>query len=151
VKERLKLLDKIEDERRIEAEVTHFNTEWEQLLPVLKRQYPNAGDAELAEAKKIMDEIAHSPEGGIVVNEKQKILKPYGLDYLLFKNSEKFNTLLKLAKGKKSGEGASKEIVEVDDDQEIDLDPENMTPEKFKRSEQQKLKNHETEKPRLMG
>lgn len=128
IQDKLKLLDKLEAESKVKEEISHFNNEWTNLLPDIQKQFPNASQNELKEAKKIMDELAHSKD----FHDKD-------LDYVLFKNQDKFSAILKVAKGKKAGETASKEIESSDDEEDIDLDPENMTPEKMKRYQNRKL------------
>jgi len=121
IKEKLKLLDTIQAEKKAKEETLQFESEWNKLLPEIRREYPNASESLIAEAKQKMDEIAHTKE-----------FHKYDLDYVLFKNKPVFNTLLKLAKSK-SFETSSKQInKEENDEEDIDLDPENMTPEKMK-------------------
>lgn len=153
LQQKLGLLDKLEAKEKAQEAATQFNSEWDTLIPELKKQFPNAGDKELAEAKKIMDEIAHSERGGVVVDKKNSVIKGYPLDYILFQNRKTFETLLKVAKTTKSGEGASREIVDVDGDGDIDLDPENMTPAKFKANEAKKLRDSakEDRAPEMLG
>lgn len=129
VEERLKLLDELQAERKVQAEVEHFNKEYVAYLPELQKQYPNAKAAELAEAKVVLDELAHSKE-----------FRDKDLDYVVYKNRSKFDALLKVAKHSKSGETSSKQMVDdTDEEFEIDLDPENMTPEKAKAYEKGRL------------
>jgi hypothetical protein len=140
VKEKMKALDQLQEKMRIEEEATHFDKEWNSILPTLQKQYPNASASELAEAKKVMDELSHS-----------KDFHKYELDYVLFKNGSKFDALLKVVKGKKSAEGESKQIKESSDDEEdIDLDPENMTPEKMKAYNKRKYAG-QSDKIEIMG
>ncbi|MDI6820937.1 MAG: hypothetical protein QMD65_02035 [Patescibacteria group bacterium] len=158
VSEKLKLLDNLvkeqeskkSQERQVE-EVNHFNKEWDELLSALKKQFPFAGAGEYAEARKLMDKLAHSKEGGVVVDEKNKILKPYSLDYILFRNKDKFTAILKVASNKKSGEIGGREMGDVEDEEDIDLDPEKMTPDKWKKHEKRRQKEFQTEEPEFIG
>jgi len=152
IKEKLKLLDRYESETKSKDEGQLFSTEWDGLTPALKKEFPNAGEAELRQARELMDEIAHSKQGGVIIDAEKRILKPYPLDYLLHKNRDKFVAILKVAKAAKSGEKGGREMVDVEDeDEEIDLNPETMTPEKMKRREKQKLKAHTTDKVEIVG
>lgn len=148
VQDKLKKLDELvakdatqQVKEREAREAAHYEKEWTDLIPSLKQQFPFAGATEYSEAKKLMDTLSHDPvQGGVVIDEKNKILKPYTLDYILFKNKDKFSAILKVASNKKSGEKGGREMVDVDDEEEVDLDPSAMTPEKFKRYEAKKAK-----------
>lgn len=150
VKDKLKLLDEllkykedIQEQKRLTEEAIHFNKEWDLLLPFISKQFRNATDVEKAEAKKLMDKLSHDPnEGGVVIDEKNKILKPYPLDYIFHRNRDKFEAILKIAKGSRSGEDGGREIIDVDDEDDADLDPENMTPEKWKKHERKLQREH---------
>lgn len=131
VKEKLKLLDQIQADKTKADESAHFEREWLGLLPDLQKQYPNAKAGELTEAKKILDELSHT-----------KVHHKHDLDYIVFKNRSKFDTLLKVAKHSKSGETTSKQIEDdTGEEKDIDLDPENITPEKMAAYEKQKYKD----------
>ena len=128
VQDKLKQLDSILADKKARDEADHFEKEWLGVLPDLQKQYPNAKAGELAEAKKILDEISHSKEH-----------HAHDLDYILFKEKNKFETILKVAKNSKSGETSSKQIAD-DSDITLDLNPEEMTPEKAKAYELRRLK-----------
>lgn len=124
---------KDDEERADQAEVDHFNGEWDSLVPSLRKQFPNATDSMLEEAKKVMDETAHS-----------KKYHSYDLDYVLFKEGQKFETLLKVAPGKKSGEtaksvGTAAEDVGSEDDNDSEVDLEDMTPDIMRNREQRQI------------
>lgn len=145
IQKRLKLLDKFEAENETKAEAIAFESEFNGILPELKKQYPNAKESELVEAKKILNQLAHSEKGGVVVKKATETtpgkIKPYPLDYLIYKNRSVFDTVLKVAKHSKSGElGGSKQLADdADGDDDIDLNPEDMTPEKMKAHDRKKL------------
>lgn len=120
IKKKLTLLDEYEKESKERKETAFFEKEFSAYVPDLEKQYPNAKSSELVEAKKLLNELSHSKE-----------FHNYSLDYVVFKNKSKFDALLKVAKHSKSGESASKQIVD-DEEKEINLDPEDMTPEKMK-------------------
>lgn len=139
IQDKLKELEDLKKESTERKEIEHFEKEWSSLVVDLQKQYPNAKAGELAEARKLMDELSHSKEWA-----------KYDLDYVLYKNKSQFDTLLKVAKVSKSGETSSKQIVEHDDEEDIDLDPENMTPEKMKAYEKRKY-SQPREKPQIVG
>ena len=131
VQNKLDELDRILTERSAQAEQSHFDGEWTKLVPEIQKQFPNASANELAEAKKVMDELSHTKE----FHDKD-------LDYVLFKNQSKFSTILKLAKGKKAGESPAREVeVQEENEDDIDLDPENIDPEKMGRYQKHKIKS----------
>jgi hypothetical protein len=145
LQDKLKVIEEINEERKTEKvqkkDTEVFAEKWNNFTTVLKQSYPNAGSHELAEAEKLMYDISHSPEGGVIVDQKNKILRPYPFDYILYQNRDKFNTLLKVMPKGRSGETSNREMVEIDSDEDIDLDPENMTPEKMKKYQDQKVRN----------
>lgn len=125
------------DQREREQEII-FTNEWNQILPELQKQFPNATAAELNQARSLMYDLARSSEG-VILNKSGEVVANRELDYILYKNRTKFETVLKVAKPGKSGETSSKQIIE-EGDEAIDLDPENMDPEKMKRYEKMKYK-----------
>lgn len=138
--EKLKVLDGLQAKDQEAAEREQFSSEWKSLVPALKKRYPGATDAMLEEAKEKMDKIAHSDKGGKVIrrgNSEEFI--PYELDYIFYRNRKTFTDLLKAAPKSKGGESAHtihREGEEVEDDGKVkDIDPENFTPESFKREE----------------
>lgn len=149
VQEKLKLLDDIQKERAEQSQASSFGNEWDVLVPTLQKEFPNAGANELAAARKLMDEISHSAKGGVVLDEKKAIIKGYPLDFILHQNRKAFEAILKIAKGNKSGEGESHEIKgeEENEEEELNLDPENMTPDKFRKLQKQRVKDSEDEQP----
>jgi hypothetical protein len=60
-----------------------FNTEWNEVLPSIKTQYPNATDEQLQSAKDALDELSHS--------EKYHEMD---MDYILFKEKESLGKIL---------------------------------------------------------
>lgn len=142
LQEKLKLLDSIEAKQKEEAIALKDKEEWLAFVPDLQKQYPNATPALLADAQKLMDELAHSKD----FHDKE-------LDYVLYKNRSKFDTILKVAKGSKAGESVSKDMAadDVDDDIEIDMDPENMTPEKMARFQKRQLNRKNGNDATLVG
>lgn len=137
-----------EDEREAtSAAAQHFQEEWNGYVPVLKKSYPNAGDDELAQARELMDAIAHSEEGGVLVNENQ--IRGYPLSYLLFQNKDKFDTILKVAAKRRGTEGSSKEMFDVEGDENEDsedMDMETMNPSKWKRHEARQIRDNAKER-----
>ena len=60
-----------------------FTTEWNEVLPSIKTQYPNATDEQLQSAKDALDELSHS--------EKYHEMD---MDYILFKEKESLGKIL---------------------------------------------------------
>lgn len=140
IQDKLALLDKYEKDQQAQTELNHFTNEWNGLVDSLKKTYPNATEAQLAEARKEMDKLAHSKEYAYVEGEHEA----YPLDYVLFREKKVFDTLLKVSKGK-SGENSKHIVVAESDDEEvddIDLDPENMTPERMNAYDNMSLKQN---------
>lgn len=132
LKEKLKILDSLEEKSELQAEQVHFDNEWSDFIPTLKETYPNATEAMLQEAKDEMDKLAHSKDFHAVKE----------LEYILFKNKKKFETILKVAKGNRSAELGKRIGAEADepsiDDAMVDI--ENMTPDLMRRREQADLR-----------
>lgn len=134
VQEKLKVLDQIQKTENEKAEVAHFDKEWDSVLPSLQKQFPNATASMIAEAKAELFKIART-----------KLFHDKEIDYVVFKSQDKLSALLKVAKGKKGGEGDSKQIKEDSDkesssEEDIDLDPENINPEKMKKYQEKSLR-----------
>ena len=153
VQDKLKIVDSLQAEEAKRQEIAaqqnlsaEFDVEWNGFESQLRKQYPNASSSELKQAKELMVQIAHSDKGGVVVDEKKRIIKGYPLDYIFFKDVEgikkKFDTILKVAPKSRSteesgGKGINDDIPE--DGGEINLDPENMTPARFKQHQKQQV------------
>lgn len=163
------VLDESKIELSTRKEQTAFNnTEWPTILGQLKKEYPNASESLLLQARDEMFKIATSEEGGVVIKKaetdaqgkviKQGVVKPYPLDFLLHQNRPKFDTLLKVAKGPRTSEGGSKDIdngheddgsPESDDNVSMSLDDQN--PETFLKMQKAKLKNAGPDPVRIQG
>lgn len=153
LQDKLKLLDEIkakdDNSKLADVDAQAFNSEWNSILPNLMKQYPNADKKLLDEAKALADTIAHSEKGGVKVNDKT--IKGYPLDFIIFQNKKDFDTLLKVSKRGKNIESSNKEFIDVEDDSDIDLDPSNMTPEKYKRAMNKKVKENVPEDVNIIG
>lgn len=160
---------KIELATRREAQ-SFNNTEWPMLQAQLKKEYPNATESLLLQARDEMFRIATSEEGGVVIKKaktdakgnvlEQGRVKPYPLDYLLHQNRSRFDTILKVVKGPRTTEGGSREIdnghqndggsgESSDDTIEMSLDDQN--PETFLKMQKQKIKDFGKESVRIQG
>lgn len=138
LKERLKILDKVEEQHQTDAEAAYFDKEWGSVLPALKKEYPNAGEAEIAEAKKLLDKYAHTKE-----------YHKYDLDYIIFKKRKDFDTILKVAAKSKSGEtgkrvGAEENFDATGEDDDNLENIEDLTPEIVKRREDKEAAGRES-------
>ena len=133
------LLDKLEEDQKIQAETASFTNEWNDALPAIKKLFPNAGDAQLAEAKDALDKLAHS-----------KDFHTYALEDIVTspRNFKKFETILKVAPKQKSGEtgktvGAEQEYNANTDEETLD-DMENITPEIMKQREEREMNGRDS-------
>lgn len=120
IAEKLKTLDDLKAKDKQSQEVNHFNNEWKDLE--IGKKYPNAPKSAVQEAQKLMDELAHSKEH-----------HKHDLDYILYKNKNKFESILKVAAKGKSGETGKRigkeSVTESSDDESEELvDIENLTP-----------------------
>lgn len=99
-------------------EEAHFNSEWKSFAPTLSDAYPKMSAVQLEEAKTLMDELSHDDAtGGLRVTGKdgKPRLQPYPLDYIMFKNKSKFDSIL--SAGKRRGlESADVTSYEISDD-----------------------------------
>ena len=97
-----------EQERQQETEKI-FNQEWEtQGEPVLTKEYENASPQQLKEAKTLLAQLAMSADYGDTRGNKDGIAEhpAYPVDYILYKEADKFDTILRNPK-KKSFESSS--------------------------------------------
>lgn len=121
VEEKLALVDQLKEEREKRDAEAAFEAEWQAAAKELKKNYPNATDAMLAEARSELDKLAHS-----------KRHNEHDLDYIVFKNKQTFDTLLNVA-GKGSSTEPGKAVSNAADpaaaDDESLADFENLTPE----------------------
>lgn len=132
VQQKLKLLDELSAEREKSQESQQFDEEFQAYVPELKKQYPNASDAMLEEAKQELDKLAHSKQHA-----------EHDLDYIVFKNKERFDTILTAAPGSRSAEQGrrygSEPSFEQTDSEENLPDIEDLTPEIMEHREQQSM------------
>lgn len=133
LEERLKRFEEFEKSQKVKDDETRFQTEWKDELTSIKRDYPNATDEMLTEAKEEMDKLAHSKEHNT-----------HEMGYILYKNRDKFDKLLKVSPKGKSGE-IGKEIGSNEEDTDVDnVDIEDITPEIMKKREQEDTKRNRT-------
>lgn len=135
VQEKLSLLDKYQEEQKAKAEADHFSSEWNTLVPNLKKEYPNVTEGQLAEAKKEMDKLAFSKE-----------FHKYDLDYVLYKNKSAFEAILKTSKAQAGAETGK--TIHAPDETEVDglVDIEDMTPAVIKQREAKSLGENKSRK-----
>lgn len=126
LKEKLKLLEQVEASNKAKAEKEHFDNEWKAVEPTLKKQYPNASESELSQAKEELDKLAHSKE-----------FHKYDLDYIVFKNQDKFASILKVSGKKGIEQSKSPQEMEVSDEELVDI--EEMTPAVMKAREAKRV------------
>lgn len=75
---------KLDIQEAKQAEESYFRTEWDKFVPSLKKEYPNATDAQLAQAYQAMDIIAHAP----------RFAKIPDLEYIFQKTRSDFASIL---------------------------------------------------------
>lgn len=148
IKDKLKLIDEIKKDQekkettddKLKIEKQYFNDEWSKLLPDLKKQYKNLPDLVVSEAKKLMDELSHTKE-----------FHKYPLDYILFKNSKKFTTILKVAEKQRAAESSKEVDNQTEEESDEPIDIENMTPARMKALESKRIggqmKDYELQNP----
>ena len=90
IQEKLSLAEKNANELTDQG---HFNTEWEGCLSDLKKEFPDANKKQLDQARKLMDQLAHT-----------KKYHQADLDYVFFKNKSEFSDILSEIQGKKGVE-----------------------------------------------
>jgi hypothetical protein len=75
-----------------------FEKEWRKFEKnIFSKDYPDASDEEIEEAQKLMQELSHTPGvGGRPYKDEngREVLDPYPLDYVLFKNKDKFADIM---------------------------------------------------------
>ena len=113
---------KEEDFMREQKEI--FDTEWTSVIPVLKAQFPNATDEQLAQAKKEMDALSHT----------EKYSKTE-LDYIVFKEKAKFEKVLFSPKQKTFESGRAVDMSTTD---EFPIFSNDMTPAQFEAFEKRR-------------
>jgi hypothetical protein len=76
----------------------NFETEWTTFAKTdFKKDFPNATAEELEQAEKLMNTLSHTPQIGGKVYKDDKgrdLIDPYELDYIYFKNREKFQEIV---------------------------------------------------------
>lgn len=130
VQNALKELEDIKKEREVAKANEAFNTEWDSVIPELKKQYPGVTDQVLKEAKEKLYKLAHSKG----YNDKE-------LDYILFKEKKAFDTILKVSPHNKGGE-KSKHLSAQSEDYSSDeamVDIDDLTPEIMKQREEKEI------------
>jgi hypothetical protein len=91
-----------------------FDKEWKPFQKSLQKEFPNATPDELEEAENLMNELSHTKGvGGKVYKDEngRELLNPYELDYIYFKNKDKFSELMtgKKVKGMERSRNKQKE------------------------------------------
>lgn len=87
--DKLKAIDAAAEITRKAQETEYFNSEWNQVEPFFKSQFPNATPEQIAQAKALMDQISHTPQYGTTPEHGA-----YALDYILFKEKSQFEAIL---------------------------------------------------------
>ena len=157
--EAIRKIEKLDTEKVVETKreaiLMKLDEEVSSFLPNLKKVYPNASEEMLGEAKELLSELAVSKEygGESADGTDNKGKQPMPLDYILFKEKAKFDSLLKVAPKSRSGEkGGNEPDRETDEgtSDDIDLNPETMSPDKFKKYQNRKLNEKSVEDVRIV-
>lgn len=91
-----------------ETQSVQFSREWDSFKPILEKEFPAASKEEIEKAQKLMDKLSHTDGIGgrkFKADDGNEQLDPYPLDYILFKNRDKFEEVMtaKRKKGLESG------------------------------------------------
>lgn len=101
VEQKLAAIEKrVEESRPQISEV--FQKEWNTFEPKFLKEFPGTKTSELKQAYQLMLQLAHGKKTGgkVYIDEKgNEVLDPYELDYILYKNKDKFEEVVS---GKKS-------------------------------------------------
>jgi hypothetical protein len=139
VSEKLKELETITAEGKKKQQeledAKNFNGEWDNFIPELKKQYPNANDSMLKEAREKMDSLAHSP-----------IHHTHEMDYILWKEKQVFDLLLKVAPKSKGGERGKQILVNEEDEDDDNTNIENLTPAIMKARENKRIERNDIDR-----
>lgn len=93
-----------------------FDTNWQATEKELNSLYPNATATQKAEAKKLMDDYAHSEDYGYVEGKHD----PYSQSYIMYEKADEFDAILNSPK-KKSFD-SSRPAPAANDPEDIDWD-----------------------------
>jgi len=92
-----KLEEKLSEKEENAPIKDDFQTEWKPVDKSLRKEFPDASDEEITEARKLMYRLSHTPNiGGKVMTDKttgKEILDPYPLDFILYKNRSRFENI----------------------------------------------------------
>lgn len=91
------LEEKFSEVKKNEPVKDEFSSEWETFEEDLQKDFPNATPAQLKEAQKLMNTLSHTKGiGGKAYKDDdgRELLDPFPLDYILFKNKDKFDEIL---------------------------------------------------------
>lgn len=108
-----------------QKEVAHFDKEWVGTEPAVRTAYPNATSEQLAQAKTLMDRLSHRKE-----------FHKFPLDYVLFKNSNSFDKIMRQPKRKTLERGSTGSRAS-DTSETSDVPYEKMSPKQQERYERQ--------------
>lgn len=118
----------LREQERVDREQNEiFETEWNQVLPSLKEQYPNASPEQISAAKAQIDELAHSEK-----------YADTDIDYVLFKEKESIGKTLFSPK-KSTFESARPVAIDTESDEWPEITA-NMTPNQIVAAERKREK-----------
>lgn len=122
-----KALEEYRADKETREDAERFETEWNQVLPSLKEQYPNASLEQIAAVKTKVDELAHSEK-----------YAETDMDYILFKEKESIGKTLFSPK-KSTFESARPVAVETDSEEWPEITA-SMTPNQIVAAERKREK-----------
>ena len=91
------LESKIREKEENEPLNDEFNSEWDTFEETFTKDYPNATKEQVKAVQKLMNELSHEKGVGgksYVDDKGREALDPYPLDYIFFKNKDKFESIV---------------------------------------------------------
>lgn len=143
VEELRKKLQELTEDKQVENETKKFTSDWNQVLPKFKKEFPNATDEQLAAAQKLMDKLAHTPGiGGRVTKDANgnDVIEGYPLSYILFEQREKFEALVTTKKQKGMEKSSTQGIIKTDNSGKPAKLPKNASAEQIRERDKQMAK-----------
>lgn len=127
VGELLPVLEQVKTTAAEQQDAQHFEGEWTSYLPEIKKEFANATPEQVTKARELMDELAHSEAYGLTEQHPA-----FPLDYVFFKEKEKFKEILFSPK-RKTAEPSHIGSAGDAEPSSLDLEPEEFTKDSVER------------------